>query len=448
LPLSDGRHTVTVIGFNASGRRVGQAEVGFNVANSQVDVAAEQVRLLNWTNADRIDPDVQRYRVFAESNATISGGAAAGGMGGGGGAPSGMGGPPGMGGGGAGYIAAPLDWQVDLLIRRIVRDVGMVGGSANIKLNVKEAFHRQREGTGGSGGMGGPLGMGGSSSKPNASAAATKGPWDKWVPSPETGQYFVKMIMPTGQEINATRKAPTIALGDLSPLFPEPAVQPGSRWETEMTLVAELSKREAINVRGPMLFTNFENLQTQAGVERRCARLESEFDLPENVSMRIAKSLQTAGGSGGAGGASGMGGPPSGPPTGAGAEGGAAASAEISVARTHVRRIVWFDIAGRRVLRSEDYVDTYYEEEQPAMAMGGAPSFGPPPGFGGGGPEGAGGAPMAPAEPTKVNYNLRVVKYLDDTIPPPTDQFTAGAGTAHARDSVQDPSISRVTGRR
>jgi hypothetical protein len=56
--------------------------------------------------------------------------------------------------------------------------------------------------------------------------------------------------------------------------------------------------------------------------------------------------------------------------------------------------------------------------------------------------------PMRSAEPTKVNYNLRVVKYLDDTIPPPTDQFTAGAGTAHARDSVQDPSISRVTGRR
>lgn len=458
LPLSDGRHTVTVIGFNASGRRVGQAEVGFNVANSQVDVAAEQVRLRNWTNADRIDPDVQRYRVFAESNATISGGMAAGGMGGGGGAPPGMSGPPGMGGagGGGGYIAAPLDWQVDMLIRRIVRDVQMVDGSANIKLNVKEAFHRQREGTGGAGAMGG---MGGpptaSSSKGPASAVPTKGPWDKWVPAPETGQYFVKMIMPTGQEINATRKAPTIALGDLSPLFPEPSVQPGSRWETEMTLVAELSKREAINVRGPMLFTNFENLQTQAGVERRTARLESEFDLPENVAMRIAKSLQAAGGSGGAGGMGGMGGPPSGPPAGVGGEaGGAAATAEISVARTHVRRIVWFDIAGRRVLRSEDYVDTYYEEEQPAQAMGAAgSSFGPPPGFGGapfgaGGPGGAGMAPTAPAEPTKVNYNLRVVKYLDDTIPPPTDQYNAGAGTAHARDSVQDPSISRVTGRR
>jgi hypothetical protein len=212
-----------------------------------------------------------------------------------------------------------------------------------------------------------------------------------------------------------------------------------------------------------MLFTNFENLQTQAGVERRTARLESEFDLPENVSMRIAKSLQAAGGSGGACSrwngratirrASGMG---------AGGEAGAAAAtAEISVARTHVRRIVWFDIAGRRVLRSEDYVDTYYEEEQPAQAMGGmggppAGFGGPPPGFGGP-PPGFGGAPfgggpgaaaMAPAEPTKVNYNLRVVKYLDDTIPPPTDQFTAGAGTAHARDSVQDPSISRVTGRR
>jgi hypothetical protein len=375
----------------------------------------------------------------------------------------------GMGGGG-GYIAAPLDWQVDMLIRRIVRDVQMLDGSANIKLNVKESFHRQREGTG-AGGMGGAMGaMGGppSAAKPTASAAPGKGPWGKWVPSFETGQYFVKMIMPTGQEINVARKSPTIPLGDLSPLFPEPAVQPGSRWETEMTLVAELSKREAINVRGPMLFTNFENLQTQAGIERRCARLESEFDLPENVAMRIAKSLQAAGGSGGMGGMGGMGaGAPTGAPMGmgagaqAGAGVGAAASAEISVARTHVRRIVWFDIAGRRVLRSEDYVDTYYEEEQAAQAMGGmggAPSMGPPPGFGpsggfggpfgAGGPGGPGGMAMAPAEPTKVNYNLRVVKYLDDTVPPPTDQFTAGAGTAHARDSVQDPSISRVTGRR
>jgi hypothetical protein len=140
------------------------------VANSQVDVAAEQVRLRNWTNADRINPDVQRYRVFAESSATISGGTAAGGMGGGPpggmGGMAGMGGPPGMGGmsgmgGGGGYIAAPLDWQVDMLIRRIVRDVQMLDGSANIKLNVKESFHRQREGTG-AGGMGGAMGaMGG-----------------------------------------------------------------------------------------------------------------------------------------------------------------------------------------------------------------------------------------------------------------------------------------------
>jgi hypothetical protein len=153
LPLSDGRHTVTVIGFNGSGRRVGQAEVGFNVANSQVDVAAEQVRLLNWTNADRIDPDVQRYRVFAESNATISGGAAAGGMGGGGRSP-----PE--------WVAlryacgrcrlhrCSADWQVDLLIRACAR-CGNGRRLSQHQANVKEAFHRQRRGTGGCG-MGGP----------------------------------------------------------------------------------------------------------------------------------------------------------------------------------------------------------------------------------------------------------------------------------------------------
>jgi hypothetical protein len=219
-------------------------------------------------------------------------------------------------------------------------------------------------------------------------------------------------------------------------------VQPGNQWNTQMTIVAELSKREPINVSGGMLFTNFENLQTEAGVERRCARLESEFDLPENVAMRIAKALQASGGSGGAGGA---GGGPSGPASGApgGAGGEAAEGAEISVARTHVRRIVWFDIAGRRVLRSEDYVDTYYEEEMAVQETGG--SFAGPM-MGGSMMGGPGGMAAAPAEPTKVNYNLKVIKYLDDRLPLVTDQYTAGVGTAHARDSVQDPSIARVTG--
>jgi len=130
FPLSDGRHTVTVIGFNSSGKRVGQGEANFEVANSRVDVTAQQVRLLNWTLADRISSSVQRYRVFAESNATMSGGSAMGGGGMGGGmamsAMGGMGGGAGGASGGAGGSGtpAPLDWQVDLLIRRVVRDVG------------------------------------------------------------------------------------------------------------------------------------------------------------------------------------------------------------------------------------------------------------------------------------------------------------------------------------
>jgi hypothetical protein len=457
FPLTDGQHTVTVVGFNANGRRIGQAEVTFNVANTEVDTSAERVRLTNWTLGDRLASQTTRFKVFAESSADITGGTA-GGMGGGapggfgGGAPGGMGGPGG-GGGGVQSIPAPLDWQVDLLIRREVRDVRMVDGSANIKLNVKEAFHRQRENATAQGGMGGPGSP--APKKSSATALPGKAPWADWVPAPETGQYFVKMVTASGKEINGTRKAPTIPLGDLTPSFPDTPVQPGMSWESEMVLVTELSQREPIVVRGGMYFTAFENLQTPDGKLRRCARLESQFDLPESIAMRIAKTLQKSGGSGGQGGA--PGGAPGGFP-GAGGPGGAGATGaegpEIAVARTNVRRIVWFDIAGRQVMRAEDYVNTYYEEEQQqqmgAGSPGGAPGFGGPPGFPGGfpgGPGGPGGAPAAPAEPTKVNYRLKVLKYLDDTLPSPTNTYNAGAGTAHSRDNVQDPPLSRVTGR-
>ncbi len=473
FPLSDGRHTVTVVAFNSAGKRIGQSEAAFEVANRSVDVSAEKVRLVNWTNQDRTNTRVQRYRVFAESNANIEGGSAGaggggggsmgamgGGMGGRGGMSMGgrgggmsMGGPGGAGGAGGGGSSAPLDWQIDLLIRRIVRDVGMIDGAANIKLNVKEAFQRQREAAESSGGAAG----GGTSS-------AAKDPWGKWTPGPEVGQYFVKMVLPTGQEINATRKPLTLALGDLQPRFPDEPVQPGATWETEMTIVAELSKREPITVRVPMGFTSFENYQTPSGIARRCARLETgRFQLPENIAMKIAKTLQESqGGSGGGEGGEGGAGPAMGGRGGmmGGAGGAGGGAAEIAVARTTVSRVVWFDIAGRQVLRSEDVIDTYYEEEAPPADAGGAGGsmmggsmMGAPPGMGGMGAMGGMGGAMggmgggAPAQPTKVTYNMRVTKYLDDTTPPPTDQFNAGVGTAHARDSVQDPPLSRVTGR-
>lgn len=433
FPLAEGRHSLTIVSFNAAGKRLGQSVVNFEVANSSIDPGAEAVRLVNWTLQDRVLGQVQRYRIEAESNATITGGAsggAGGSSGGAGGSSGGAGGASGGTGGEAASIPAPLDWQVNMLVRRIVRDVGMLNNSANIKLNVKEAFQRQREDA--SSGAGG-----GMSKKPSRKKRSTgppsKAPWGIWEPAPEVGQYFVKMITAAGAETNATRKPFTIALGDILPLFPEEAVRPGSPFETEITLVTELSKRDPVTVRIPMRFTSYETFQTPAGAARRCARLETgRQPLPENIAMKIARVLQASQGtSGSAGGAA------SSAPGAAAAE--EAEPIEISVVRSTVSRVLWFDVAAHRVLRSEDLIDTYYEEAVEEPEGGGAPGLGS---------GGFGAAPAAataePAEPVTVSYNLRVTKYLDDTIPPLSDNFNAGAGTAHSRDSVKDPSLARV----
>ena len=375
---------------------------------------------------------------------------------------------PGMGGGGIGASGgnpAALDKQVTLLIRRATRDVGLVEGAANIKMSVKDAFERGREGASqGAGGLGGAMGMPGMMGAGAANNAAPANPdeWAKeWSPAQENGEFYVKMIKANGEEINATRKRPTIALGDLLPRFPNTAVRPGSSWESEITLVAELVERKPVTVRAPMYFTSFETLKTPAGVPRRCAKLESSFPLSKETSEKIAKSIASAGGSAGGmgamgGGMMGAGGamPGMGMP---GAMGGGA-EATVKNARTSVVRTMWFDVNARRLLRSEDTVETYYEgEAQAAMggAMGGGAMPGMMPGMMGGGmmpgmpgmgmPGGAmGGAKAEPAEPTKTTYTLRVARYLDDTVPAPTENYNAGAGTAHARDSVQDPSLAKV----
>jgi hypothetical protein len=77
-------------------------------------------------------------------------------------------------------------------------------------------------------------------------------------------------------------------------------------------------------------------------------------------------------------------------------------------------RTLWYDIAANQLVRSEDVVDSYYEEEV-EEEQGGSPS-GPSPSFSpGGGPPGA--LPQTPAMPKTVTYNLRVVKFLDDRLP-------------------------------
>lgn len=436
----DGPHTLTVVGINAAGKRVGETKITFNIANNSISASDEGVLLRHWVAEDRLRDSVQRYRIFAVSDATIEGGAGdQGGAGGGAGAGS-------PGGGGEeeeNWIPAPLDWQVCALVRRVVRDVGMIDGAANIRSIVQQAVQRQRLSESGDKGnmMNGPGGASTASTKKKKKkkkgpSAPTKAPWNMdiktgapiWEEAPETGLYFVKMLKQTGEEINATRKSPPVALGDLLPTFPEGPVRRGMTWETSMTFVAELSTREPVPVKNaPITFTAFETIKTPGGAERRTAKLESRFPLNELQSKQIALKILSKSSAAKGGGSLPV-------------AGGMASDEErdiedIETARTRMSRVLWFDIENRRVLRSEDVVDTYFEEAQDSEA-----------GAGGGATGGQGGG--------KVSYNLRVTTWYDDTLPPASVTYTAGAGTAHGKlpggrdqSPVQDPGIQSLVSR-
>jgi hypothetical protein len=459
---NEGTHKLTLTAINAGGKRVDEKTVSFEVANTRVATDAEGVLLTHYENWMRLDPNVQRYRVFAESNGIVDSGQSSGGGGGAGGAAGGE-------GGGEEWIDAPLDWQVSALMRRVVRDIGGWSDtkltpdksdditSANIRTVVQEAFQRQRESESGSGEGEGGVGAGGggyvSKKKKKGPSGPTKAPWQKdWEIAPEIGQYFVKNIEPSGKEINATRKAPTIALADLLPTFPDTEVRPGSTWETRMTFLGDLSSREPVNVSVPITFTAFENLQTPAGFNRRAAKLESRFQMPELVAKKMAINLILQGGisgGGGEGGATGGGGE-----TGAGGEGmtgssGAKTAATlppeelqdmldaIPAISSRASRVLWFDVQNHRVLRSEDTIRTSFSYE-------GSSGEGEGGGAAAGGAMGGGGGESKPAEPTKVSYTLVVTTWYDDTVPAVHPKYVGGAGTAHSRDNVKDPSIEKI----
>ena len=429
----DGSYKLDITVLRPGGAQVGTDSVTFNVANNKVDAAGESVKLTHWKPTDILRDSVERYRVFAESNAVISGGAEAGGAPGGGAEAGGAATET--------YIPAPLDWQVSALMRREVRDIAMYSGSANIATVVAESFERQRKSE--SGGAGGAEAAAPTTRRRGApvSTVPVKAPWNVdekglplWNKANETGKFFVKMIEPNGTEINATRKATTIAIADLLPTFPDSEVRPGSTWETNMTILGDLSSRKGVNVTAPITFTAYDTILTPGGESRRCAKLESRFRLPENLAKKIAANLGnkvgTTGAGGGEGAALGGGGGAIG-----GAEGGAAEAAllpeDIEVARTDIARVLWFDMDRRQVLRSEDIIKSYFEIP-PAEAAGGAMG-GAPGGAMMGGDAGAG----APAEPQKINYNLNVTTWFDDRTPSPNLFYTGGLGTAHSRDSVR-----------
>jgi hypothetical protein len=420
--LSDGPHTLTAVSFGPSGRTIGQSSVTFNVQNAgSVGVSEDSVALVNWLPRDVVNPKVQRYRVFAVSDATITGNESEGGSEASSSSPLGSSSLE-------KEIKAPLDRQIDLLLRRTVRDVGMLEGSANVRVIVQEAFERQRIGEGGGAGAAGAS-SGRSSRKKKV---VGKQPWNpEWMRGAEASQSYTKMIKQNGDEINATRKPATLPLGDILPNFPAGRVARGATWNANLLVVGELSKRLPIRLNDvPVSLTDFENLQTPAGFERRCAKIEvSRVSLPDDVAMKIARALQSE-----EGGAKGSGG------SGASSSGLSASEAEeelpvITVARAEMTRTLWFDIAANQLVRSEDVVDSYYEEE-PQTEGSSAPAFasGPP------------GATATPVMPKTVTYKLRVVKFLDDRLPPPTNSYTGGRGTAHSRDSVRDPDLTRANG--
>jgi len=482
----DAPHTLEVTAINAGGRAIGTASVKFNVANQKVAGDSEAVRLVHWMPADRLNDGVQRFRVFAESIADIQEptGGGAGGEGGGG---SGGGGGASAGGDAAGgnYIAAPLDWQVSVLLRREVRDINGFQNSANIATLVAEAWEHQRisEESGTEGGEGGSSGGssgrgaapsrggGGGGAARGAAAAADAPPvkagWaPDWVQGPEFAKFYVKAIQQTGDEINATRKRNNVAIADLLPTFVTSAVRPGSSWQSRQSILSDLSTRKPINIEGTVTFTSYENIQTPGGESRRCAKIESRFPLPEGVSKRIAADLGNKVGTTGAGGGGAEGGSSSGgrgaPSPGGAAGGDAAAEAtllpeDIKVAQFNMARVIWFDMDKHQVVRSEDTLRAYFEipPTDAGAGAGGGASAGAPSrsgmmgrgGIGDPGLGGEGGAAAAPAEPTKVNYSMNVTTWLDDRLPSPTLRYTGGARTAHSRDNATEPGIGRVTGR-
>lgn len=441
--LSDGTHTLTIVSFSASGRQVGSSTVTFNVTNTgSAGVSEDSVLLANWTNADVTNPKVYRYRIFAESNATITGGTTA--VGGGGG----LGGEGGAAAGGGETVTlepAPLDHQVDILVRRATRDVGMMDNSANIRLIVQEGFARDREGSGG-GGSGGGSG----SFDPNDYPVGYKGKghWEKiWHRSLESSQAYTKMIKQNGEEINATKKPSTLPMGDILPTFPSFPVQKGATWNADLTFVGELTKRAALRLSStPTTLASFENVATPAGFERRCARVEvSQVALPDDMAKSIARALQTEAGSskdGSSGGDTG---------SGAGGVGGGRDSKanklpDIVNYRATLTRVLWFDIAAHQLVRSEDTVDAFYEEVEkrsPGEAADGTDDVSNT--FPGIGAAATGnGTTTAKQTPKTVTYNMKIVKFLDDRLPNPTGRWTGGLGTAHSRDNARDPSIARA----
>jgi len=383
----DGTHRLTIAAINEGGKKLSEKTVSFEVANTRVEVGGEQIPLRHYVNDMRKINYTDRYRTYGETNVEF--------------------GPidapvifccnddP-------SYIYqwAPLDVQFGAMMRRIVRDVNLYHdfkgegfSSANIATSVKEASQRQRIRT-----------------PPPNFAPAVKEEWDSWAAAAEAGYFRSEMTLANGETVNAKRREPPIALVDFlstfphDPVAPDSTVSPGSTWATQMTFFKELVKRESLTTPpagvplpeepARMTFTGFENyvtphfekiIPTPREGNRRTAKLEAQFELPQDEAEALATTLVNN--------------------ARAVNELNALVGPAFSPISAIYSRVIWFDYERHRVLRSEDKVSINFSVSAPSDN----PLF----------------------TPGTVAYESSTVTWFDDSVPIPTDKWVRGGGGAH-----------------
>ncbi|PIX41630.1 MAG: hypothetical protein COZ56_11550 [Armatimonadetes bacterium CG_4_8_14_3_um_filter_58_9] len=475
--LTDGEHTVLVEDHDGTGAIVGTAEVKFTVANkiAAADATTSAVPLFHWDYQQFLDKEITTYVLWAQGIAASAKKKAPAPVGGAGGGEQGQQGPD----------VIVLDRQLSLKIRQIIRDVS-VDGTANVRTIVEGGHERWRHyeqaamdpeepptfaGAGGwcfsGGGAGKKEGAGGPAGAAAPAAGAGGGEamamaepvkvWDGegscelceehkesglppiWCPSAEVGRTYTKKIHKSGKEVNATRKydvwpyehGARFAMSELQPMFDDRPVRPGDQWQSAMTFVCELAERRGINATVPLKFLGFE---WQGG--RKTAKLQTEFDMPETQAKEVAmvcidfvgagQAPETGAEGGGAGG-----GLPSGAFQGTNKK---KPPRFISPPRVHVKRVIYFDYARKKILRTEDNINSRFAFKPPkqaAGAMGGGMAQG-------GGMAGGGGGASQPAEPESWSYNVTIITQLDESPAEPTPIYNQRGISGRDYDHVKE----------
>lgn len=488
--LPDGEHVILVEDHDGTGALVETTQVKVQVANKigAGEATYSAVPLIHWDYQQFLDKEITRYEVWAQGIAAsdkMQQAAPAGGAAGG--------------TGGSQQQSSDvivLDRQLSLKIRQMIRDIQQ-DGTANIRTIVEGGHERWRHyeqassdpeeppsfaGAGGwcfgGGGQGQTQQAGGAAAGAGGPGAAGAGPggagaagggaapaappvkvWDgegscdhciqykeeqeppAWCPSAEVGRTYTKRMYQSGREVSATRRdqwpyeiATRFAMSELQPMFSDHPVRPGETWNSEMTFVCELAERRGIKAVAPLRFVGFE---WQGG--KKTAKLEAEFDLPEIKAKEVANVCIdfVMGGNKSGTDSSGAAGGGLGPGATLGGQVKKKPTKFLKPPRVHIKRIIYFDYARKKILRTEDQVNGRYEFKPPAAsgAGGGGPMGG---GAMAGGAAGGASGGQSQSEPEKWSYSVTIITQLDETPAVPTPGYNQGGINPHDYDNVPE----------